>query len=307
MAIGGNALMPEGEPSTDAQRSRMSETCARVAALVRDGWRVVITHGNGPQVGAALLRSERAADGAYTLPLDVCVASTQGEMGYLLQEALGAALTAERSDTPVATVLTRVVVSPDDPAFTHPTKPIGSFYQPDEVEALTDAGWSLVEQPPHGYRRAVPSPDPHEIAELASIRTLVEAGAVVIALGGGGIPVVRRGTRLEGVEAVVDKDLSSALLATQLGVDLFLVITNVDGVYLHYGTPSALRLDAVTPAELEAHAAAGHFPAGSMGPKAEAIRRFIAAGGAHAIVTLPEHLCDAVAGREGTHVFGDGT
>ena len=203
------------------------------------------------------------------------------------------------------TVFTRVVVSAEDEAFRAPTKPIGPFYSSEQADELRRSGWSLIQQPPRGYRRVVPSPEPLAIPEQDLVRRLLETGATVVALGGGGVPVARAGDRLEGVRAVVDKDLSSALLAISLEVDLFLILTDVDGVYLDHGTPRAQRLGEVTPAELRAHAAAGHFAPGSMGPKAEAMLRFVEAGGAHAIVTLPERIQEAVSGHEGTHVFGE--
>lgn len=228
IAIGGNSLIRAGEPATIAgQRSHVLETCRAIASVVSAGWRVVITHGNGPQVGAALLRSERADREAYTLPLDVCVASTQGEIGFLLQQALGEALEARHIPRAVATLLAQVVVAPDDPAFARPTKPIGPYYSPAEADARRSLGWTMVEEPPHGYRRVVASPEPREIVEEPVIRRLVDAGVVVVTLGGGGIPVVRNEHRLAGVEAVVDKDLASALLATRLELDRFILSTDV--------------------------------------------------------------------------------
>ena len=308
IAIGGNALLQAGEVATVAtQRTRVAETCRAIADVVSSGWRVVITHGNGPQVGAALLRSERAAHDAYPLPLDVCVASTQGEVGFLLQQSLAEALAAKNIQWPVCTILTQVVVEPDDPAFANPVKPIGPFYSPVEAEARRSLGWAMVEEPPHGYRRAVASPEPVGIVEEPAIRTLVETGVVVIALGGGGIPVVRAGHRLTGVEAVVDKDLASALLATRLQVDRFVLSTDVDRIYLDFGALDARGLDHVTCDDLRRYAAAGQFPPGTMGPKVEAALRFVEAGGHEAIVTSYDALEAALAGRRGTHVTVDAT
>lgn len=304
IAIGGNALIRAGEPATVAsQRTHVADTCRAIADVVSEGWRVVITHGNGPQVGAALLRSERAAGEAYPLPLDVCVAGTQGEIGFLLQQALGEALEARGVHRPVATVLTQVVVAPGDPGFAQPTKPIGPFYSHSETAARRALGWTMVEEPPHGYRRVVASPAPIEIVEEPVIRTLVDANIVVIALGGGGIPVVRDGHRLTGVEAVIDKDLASALLAIRLQVDRFVLSTDVDRIYLDYGNPNARGLDDVTTDELRHHAAAGHFPPGTMGPKVEAMLRFVEAGDREAIVTSYDRLGLALQGLAGTHVF----
>jgi len=281
IAIGGNSLLPADETATLATERRHAElTCRAVAEVVAHGWQVVLTHGNGPQVGAALRRSERGRVDVYELPLAACVASTQGEIGWLLQQALYEALSARGMRRPVAAVLAQVVVDPADPAFADPRKPIGL----------------------HGSRQLVPSPEPCEIVEEPIIRTLVGSGAIVITLGGGGIPVVRRGHRLEGIEAVVDKDLASALLAIELGADVLLVATDVDTVQLDYGTPAARALRTVTVDEIRGYAAAGQFPPGSMGPKVEAALRFVEAGGREAIVTSPGQLMAALEGRAGTHV-----
>ena len=305
IAIGGNALLKAGERTTvAAMRTHVEETCRAVARVVADGWRVVITHGNGPQVGAALMRSELAARETYPLPLDVCVANTQGEIGFLLQQALGTALAEADVSRPVATVLTQVVVAADDPGFARPTKPIGRFYSRAEADARRSLGWVIVEVPPHGYRRVVASPEPREIVEESVIRTLVQAGVVVISLGGGGIPVVRNACRLAGVEAVVDKDLSSALLAIGLRADRLVLATDVDRLYLDFGTANARGLDWVTCDDVRRFAAAGHFPPGTMGPKVEAAIRFVEAGGSEAIITTYDALGAAVAGRCGTHVEG---
>lgn len=304
IAIGGNSLIPAGEPATVAtQRRHMAETCRAIADVVARGWQVVLTHGNGPQVGAALLRSERAAAEAYELPLDVCVASTQGEIGCLLQLALRQALLRRDLRYAVATVLAQVVVAPHDPAFAHPSKPIGPFYSRAEAERRQRAGWTTVEESPHGYRRVVPSPEPLEIVEEGVIGTLVNSGAIVITLGGGGIPVVRRDHELEGVEAVVDKDLASALLAIRLGVDVLLISTDVDAISLDFASPRARQLTDVTTDELRGYAATGQFAPGTMGPKVEAALRFVAAGGREAIVTSPDQLVAALEGHAGTHVL----
>jgi carbamate kinase len=304
IAIGGNSLIPAGEPPTVAtQRRHAAETCRAIADVVDRGWRVVLTHGNGPQVGAALLRSERTAREAYDLPLDVCVASTQGEIGYLLQQTLRHALLGRGLHYPVATVLAQVMVAPDDSAFVHPSKPIGPFYSHAEAARRQGAGWQTAEEPPHGYRRVVPSPDPLEIVEEDAIRALVDSGAIVITLGGGGIPVVRRGQEVEGVEAVIDKDLASALLAIRLGVDVLLISTDVEAISLDFASSQARPLTDVTADELQGYAAAGQFAPGTMGPKVEAALRFVSAGGREAIVTSPDRLVAALEGRAGTHIF----
>ena len=305
VAIGGNSLARPGEvTSVPAQRAHVIETCDVLARLVGTGWRLVVTHGNGPQVGAALRRSELGAREAYSLPLDMCVASTQGEIGLLLQQALREALDRHAIDCPVAAVVTQVVVSPDDPAFARPSKPVGTLYSAAQAEIRRQAGWTLVEEPPHGHRRVVPSPKPLAIVEERAISTLFEAGVLVIALGGGGVPVVQRTGRLEGIEAVVDKDLASALLATHLHVDLLAMVTDVDRIYVDFTRPNARGLGIVTPAELRRLSSAGHFPPGNMGPKVEAAARFIDAGGSEAIVTSRDRLLAVVeGGDEGTRVL----
>jgi len=304
IAIGGNSLLRAGEPATvQSERAHVTDVAQAIAEIVCAGWRVVLTHGNGPQVGAELLRSECAPREAYALPLDVCVACTQGEIGFLLQQAVTMALAARGIARPAATLLTQVVVAANDPAFSRPSKPIGPYYTPEDAEARRQAGWSLVEIPGRGFRRVVASPEPQQIVEQDAIRSLVDAGGVVIALGGGGIPVVRTGGELRGIEAVIDKDLASAVLAARLGVDAFVIATDVDRIYLDYGRPTARGLDLVHTRELRRYAAAGMFPPGSMGPKVEAALRFIEGGGREAIVTSHENLHAALSGRGGTHIL----
>ncbi len=307
VAVGGNSLIRAGEKGTiTEQLANTRRTAAAISGLVRDGYRLVITHGNGPQVGAALLRSERASDQVYSHSLDVCDASTQGEIGYLLQQSLSNELSRAGVPVPVVTVLTQVVVSPDDPAMQHPTKPIGPFYShADALERRRLLGWEIVEDAARGYRRVVPSPDPIEIVELEVIRDLVNDGVLVIACGGGGIPVVRSNATLEGIEAVIDKDRASSLLASKLGVDLFAISTDTDFVYLDYKKPTQRPLTRVTAAEIETHYYAGHFPPGNMGPKIESVLRFLRNGGKEAVITSYEHLCQAIAGSAGTHILAD--
>jgi len=303
IAIGGNAVIRAGEPATiDSARQRLVDTSRAIADVVAEGWRVVLTHGNGPQVGAALLRSEHAAGEVYPLPLDVCVASTQGEIGVLLQQALAEALAARGMRRSIAAVVTQVVVDEGDPAFAAPSKPIGPFYSRDEAHRRRARGWTLVEQSPHGWRRVVASPMPLEVVEEPAIRALLEANAIVITLGGGGVPVVRDGGRVRGIEAVVDKDHASALLATRLGCDRLVLATDVDGVYLDFGTPHAHRLDRASVDELRQHAAAGHFPPGTMGPKVEAAIRYAEATGCDAVVACSDRIREALRGDSGTRV-----
>ena len=304
IAIGGNSLIRSGEKGTVSEQLANSRRTARaIISLVHDDWRVVVTHGNGPQVGADLLRSERAADQVPSLTLDVCGASTQGEIGYVLAQSIQHELACAGITKPVASVMTQTVVSAVDPAMLHPTKPIGPFYSQADAELRRRTlGWQIVEDAARGYRRVVPSPEPIEIVELEVIRGLVNSGVLVIACGGGGIPVVRDDCGVRGVEAVIDKDRASALLALQLGVDLFVISTDVDRVYLDYKKPTQRPLDYVTAADLEAHYRAGHFPPGNMGPKIESALRFLREGGREVIITRYEQLPEAVTGRAGTHI-----
>jgi len=307
VAVGGNSLIRAGEKGTIAEQlANTRRTAAGILGLIGLGYRLVITHGNGPQVGAQLLRSERASDVAYSQTLDVCGAASQGEIGYLLAQSLHNELAAARLTIPVVTIVTQTVVSPDDPAMQHPTKPIGPFYsRADAEEKRRVLGWHIVEDAARGYRRVVPSPDPVEIVEIDVIRDLVDQGALVISTGGGGIPVVKAHGVLHGVEAVIDKDRASAVLAAQLGVDLFAISTDTDYVYLNYKKPNQQPLRRVTASELEQYRHAGHFPAGNMGPKVESVLSFLRQGGKEAVITSFEHLRDAVAGTTGTHVVPD--
>ena len=306
IAIGGNSLIRAGERGTvDEQLHNAHATAQSIAGMVSRGWRVVITHGNGPQVGAALLRSERAAGEVYTHPLDVCVATTQSEIGYLLQRAMEFELRQLGLTTPVTTVLTQVRVDENDPAFKNPTKPIGPFYSKREAEAKQrQLGWNIVEDSARGYRRVVPSPEPVEVFEKQIISDLLGMGMIVIACGGGGIPVIEKENHLViGSEAVIDKDRASALLATQLGVDLFVISTDARQVYVDFKKKTQRGLDRVTADELQAYADEGQFPAGSMGPKVESALRFIREGGQEVIITSYEFLTEAIEGRDGTHII----
>jgi len=304
IAVGGNSLIRAGEKGTiEEQLANAQRTAAAIAGLVRGGFRLVITHGNGPQVGASLIRSERASDQVYGHSLDVCGASTQGEIGYLLQQSIHNELAASGLDVPVATVLTQVVVSEDDPAMARPTKPIGPFYsRPAAEERRRQLGWDIVEDASRGFRRVVPSPEPLEIVELDVIRALVGQGVIVIAVGGGGIPVTREGSSLKGLEAVIDKDRASSLLASRLGVACFVISTDADRVYVDFRKPTQRPIARVTAAEMARHLAAGQFPPGNMGPKIESALRFLAAGGSEVVITSNEHLADAVGGEAGTHI-----
>jgi len=306
IAIGGNSLIHAGERGTiDEQLANAHATARNVVQMVARGWRLVITHGNGPQVGAALLRSERAAGEVYTHPLDICVATTQSEIGYIIQRAMEYELRQIGLFTPVMTVLTQVRVDENDPAFKTPTKPIGPFYSKTDAEKKQRTlGWNIVEDSARGYRRVVPSPEPVEVFEQDIIRKILDLGMIVIAVGGGGIPVIEKEHYLvHGSEAVIDKDRASALLASSLAADLFIISTDVKQVYLDYKKPGQRPVEKTTVKEMEKHLAEKQFAAGSMGPKVESAIRFLKKGGKEAIITSFACLVDAVDGKTGTHIF----
>jgi len=292
IALGGNAL---GAGTAAQQLEALRETCAAIEPLVREV-QVVITHGNGPQVGNELLRQERAADEVPPLPLYLAVAQTQAEIGAMIETQLAGAV-----GRPVACLLTHVHVAPDDPAFERPTKPIGPFYSDEQAQELRQQrGWQLVEDAGRGFRRVVPSPQPLDIVELSSIRALLETGAIAVACGGGGIPVVTRNGYLKGVDAVIDKDRASSLLARALGADRFVILTEVPAVYANFGTDQQQELR-----ELSVDDAGALLPelaAGSMRPKVEASVEFVRATGREALITSPAALGDALEGRTGTRV-----
>lgn len=305
IAIGGNSLVQVGQRGTvDEQLANAQATARKITQLVADGWRIVITHGNGPQVGAALLRSERAAGEAYTHPLDVCVATTQSEIGYMLERGLQCELRRAGFYMPVLTILTQVRVSPTDPAFNNPTKPIGPFYTKKVAEEKMKAfGWSMIEDASRGYRRVVPSPEPIEVLELEVIRQVLEMGIIVIALGGGGIPVVVGDDHsIKGIEAVIDKDRASSLLASGLGLDCLVISTDVDQVYLNYKQANQHGVKRATADMMEYYLKSGQFPTGSMGPKIEAATRFIRGGGKDVFITSADQLIEAIHGKAGTHI-----
>ncbi len=307
VAIGGNSLIRAQERGTLAeQRTNARRTAGQLARLIARGERLVLTHGNGPQVGAELLRSEAAGDQTPPLPLDVCVAATQGQIGYVLAQALRDALRDLRIDTPIAAIVTQIVVDERDPAFDHPAKPIGPFYDAAEARRRErELGWTLIEDARRGFRRVVPSPEPLAIVEIEAIRRLSASGVVVIAAGGGGIPVVERDGQLAGVAAVIDKDRASALLARALGVETFLITTDVPNVYLNYRHSDQRPLERLTAFDAQRYLDAGQFPPGSMGPKIEAALRFLRDGGRVAIITSPERMLDALDGSAGTHITPD--
>ncbi|MDX6513663.1 MAG: carbamate kinase [Gaiellaceae bacterium] len=296
IALGGNALARPGERGTAAEQlANLREACAHLAPLLADD-RVAVTHGNGPQVGNVLLRQERAADEAPPLPLWLAVAQTQAEIGALIESEL-----APVAGRAVACLLTHVRVAEDDPAFAEPSKPIGPFYSEEESRRLErERGWQLVSDSGRGWRRAVPSPAPLEIVELAAVRTLVDSGTIAIACGGGGIPVVRREGHLKGIDAVIDKDRASALLAIALGAQRLVILTDVEAVERGFGTADAEAIRELSPEDAEALAT--ELDAGSMGPKLEAVARFVRETGGEALITCGPALERALAGETGTRV-----
>ncbi len=305
VAIGGNSITQAGQRGTIAEQfENIEQTCEHLVGVVEEGYNLVITHGNGPQVGAALLRSELAQPQVYPSRLDVCVADTQGSIGYMLQSSLQRVMARRNLSIPIATVITQMIVNETDPAFTHPSKPIGPFYSFEEAEKKRqEFGWIMVEDAARGYRRVVPSPLPVEVVEIDAIQRCVNAGIIVIAAGGGGIPVVRREDGwFYGLEAVIDKDRASALLARQLGAASFIISTDVERVALHYKTSNQKLLDSLTVLEAKKYMAEGHFPPGSMGPKIEAAIDFLEHGGREVIITSPEKLFAALQRKAGTRI-----
>lgn len=312
IAIGGNALILDGQRGTIAEQfENATETARHIAALVADGWRVVVTHGNGPQVGFILLRSELIGEsaGIPRLSLDMSVADSQGGIGHILGNALLNELGARGLKDRVACLLTHVVVDPGDPAFQYPTKPIGPPYTVEEAAVKRDRdGWAMVEDSGRGYRRIVPSPHPLRIVEEAQIAALVSAGFLVIAAGGGGIPVVEEPPAgYRGVEAVIDKDLASALLASSLKIPLLVLSTGVEQVAIHFRQPNQRFLDRLSVSEARGYLADGEFPNGSMGPKVEAAITFLEHGGSEVLITSPASLEKAFACESGTRIMADQT
>ena len=305
IAIGGNSLIKDNRHMTVLDQYRAAgETAHHIATLVADGWRVVVTHGNGPQVGFILLRSELAKDVLHQIPLESCVADTQGAIGYQIQQTLENELRRRRIWKPVATVVTQVLVDRNDRAFQNPVKPIGPFYSEQEAKRHAEEdGWAVKEDAGRGWRRVVPSPKPLAIIEEPVIRTLLKKDVIVIAVGGGGIPVMKKkGGLLEGCPAVIDKDAASALLASNLKAKVLLISTGVDKVALNFGKPDQKDIDRISLADVKKLLKDGQFAPGSMKPKIEAAIAFLEHGGRRVIITKPEFIERAMAGETGTHI-----
>ncbi|MER3543910.1 MAG: carbamate kinase [Chloroflexota bacterium] len=306
VAIGGNSLIKDPQHQTvPDQYAATVETCQHIAGMIAAGWDVVITHGNGPQVGFILRRSELSLHELHPVPLDSIDADTQGAIGYMIQKALYNEFRKRGLKKQAVTVVTQVLVDRNDPAFRHPTKPIGSFMDEKTARERSEKeGWNVIEDAGRGWRRVVPSPRPRRIIERDAIWTLLDTGFTVIAVGGGGIPVIEdEEGNLVGVEAVIDKDYASALLAISIQADLFLISTAVEKVALNYKKPNQVDLSRMTLEEAKAYLAQGHFPPGSMGPKIEAIINFLEHGGKQALITNPENLERALAGETGTWII----
>lgn len=305
VAVGGNALIKDKAHKTvQDQFDAAKDTMAHIVDMIEKGWDVVVTHGNGPQVGFILRRSELARHELHEVPLDYCGADTQGAIGYMFQKALYNEFNRRGIQKDVATVITQTIVNKNDPAFQNPSKPIGSFME--EAEAKTRAnqdGWTVVEDAGRGWRRVVPSPIPERIVEAPVIDTLVKAGIIVVGVGGGGIPVVEdENGKLRGIDAVIDKDFGSCLMALNINADLFVISTAVEKVALNFNTPDVKWLDQMTVAEAKQYIKEGHFKPGSMLPKVQAIIKYLENGGKKALITDPEHIGEALDGKTGTWI-----
>ena len=303
IALGGNALIKPGQKGTIYEQfANTRETVKSIVKIIKDGWDVVLTHGNGPQVGAILLQNQAGRDLVPPMPLGICVAESQGLIGYMIQQCLSNALRKEGIKKDVVTIITQVLVDDNDPAFENPTKPIGPYFDEKQALKLLKDGYQMTKQK-NGWRIVVPSPDPKAIVEADVIKNLLDSGVIVIAAGGGGMPVVeRKGWGLDGREAVVDKDLSAERLAEDIGANVLLILTDVPYVYLNYGSEKQRALKEMKLEEIRKYYEDGHFPAGSMGPKVLAAIRFLENGGERAIIADIDHAWEALKGETGTHI-----
>lgn len=305
VALGGNSLIRQGERGEVGEQLRhIRQSVAALPLLLNRGWSLLITHGNGPVVGQLLLQNEAAGDLVPPMPLDVCDADSEGSVGYLIQQTLANELRRHGMERQVVSLVTQIVVDPEDPGFRRPSKPVGPFYSTREAEKMRpEKGWVMVEDAGRGYRRVVPSPRPVDVVEREAIRILLDHGVVVVAAGGGGIPVVRdENGAMHGIEAVIDKDLASALLAKTLGARRLIILTAVEFVYGRFGQPDEYPLPLMNTTTARELLAAGEFPPGSMGPKIEAAVEFLEGGGEEVLITLPERLGEALVGKTGTRV-----
>lgn len=305
VALGGNAILRYKEKGTaNEQFENIRKTSSHLVHLIKDGYKIAITHGNGPQVGDILIKNELSSDILPPMPLDVCGAQSQGMIGYMLQQSMRNEMTKTGVHVPVVSIVTQTTIDGNDKAFQQPSKPIGPFYDTVEAEELRKKkGWTIIEDSGRGYRRVVPSPKPKAIVERDIIRLLYERGVIVIAVGGGGVPVViEEGYRLKGVVAVVDKDLGAQVLANGLDVDILLMLTDVEKVSLNYGKADKIDLDKLTIHEAQRYLHDGHFPSGSMGPKIEAAIMFLQSGGKKAVISSLERAREALEGTAGTTI-----
>lgn len=304
VALGGNALIRQGQKGTIYEQfANTREVVKSVAKMIQNNWNIVLTHGNGPQVGAILLQNNATRDMLPPMPLGICVAESEGLMGYMIQQCLSNELQSQGIKKEVVTLITQVLVDKDDPSFITPTKPIGPYYSKKEAEKLMSDGYYM-KQFPNGWRIVVPSPDPKAIVEGSIIKKMLSNDIVVIAAGGGGMPVIKKeGWGLDGVEAVVDKDLASERLAEAINADVLLILTNVEKVYLNYNTPKQTPLNTVLLEDIKRYYSEGHFPPGSMGPKILASIRFLEYGGEKVIISSVEEAWNALQGITGTHIL----
>lgn len=303
IALGGNALIKDEQEGNIHEQFANTRTIVRsIVKIIKEGWDIVITHGNGPQVGAILLQNDLARDITPPMPLGICVAESEGLIGYMIQQCLSNALKTEKIKKPVVTLITQVLVDINDPSFKNPSKPIGPFYDEEEVEEIKEEGYQ-VKKYSEGWRIVVPSPDPKSIVEGEIINKMLDDDIIIIASGGGGMPVIEKeGWGLDGLEAVIDKDLASERLAEAIKAELLLILTDVDKVYINYGTPKQKALNKVSLSELKKYYNEGHFPPGEMGPKILATIRFLEAGGKKSIISDIENGWEALNGKTGTHI-----
>ncbi len=301
IALGGNALIKKGQKGTIYEQfANTRESCRSIVKMIQDGWDVVITHGNGPQVGALVLQNQKAKDITPEMPLGICVAESEGLIGYMVQQCLLNALKREHIEKAVIALITQVIVNPDDPSLKNPTKPIGPYYSEEESFEMLKQGYHMTKQP-RGWRMVVPSPDPLHIVEGEIIRKMLDDDIIVIASGGGGMPVIEKeGWGLDGLEAVVDKDLAAERLAEAVDAQVLLILTDVEKVFLHYNTLQQQPLDKVTYNQLKEYYLSGHFPPGNMGPKILAALRFLEFGGERVVISNIEQGWEALQGKTGT-------